>query len=284
MKRVALFLHGDRPEAETTGRRLAKALESRRIEVCALAADASRLGARVHTIDESDFGKDLDLIFVLGGDGTLLRAAAIAVPSGTPLLGVNLGRLGFLAELERGELEDALDRISADGFDVESRMTIGGEIVVGGEIVDRFTAVNDIIVSKVTAARLIKLDVALGGEEFTTFAADGIIVATPTGSTAYSFSARGPIVSPTHRALLLTPVSAHMLFDRPLVLGPEEMLRIEAVDERAATLTVDGSELGVLHRGDAIVCRAAPHAARLVTFQPRDFYRILKAKFGLADR
>jgi NAD+ kinase len=137
---------------------------------------------------------------------------------------------------------------------------------------------------KPSSGHTVGLAVSINGEFFQTYRADGLIVATPTGSTAYSFSARGPIVSPTHRALLLTPVSAHMLFDRPLVLGPEEMLRIEAVDERAATLTVDGSELGVLHRGDAIVCRAAPHAARLVTFQPRDFYRILKAKFGLADR
>ena len=134
------------------------------------------------------------------------------------------------------------------------------------------------------SGRTVSLSVPINGRSFLTYAADGLIVATPTGSTAYSFSARGPIISPTLRALSLTPVSAHMLFDRPMVLGPTETIRIEVIDDRPATLTVDGEELGALERGDAIVCRAAPQVARLVTFGNRDFYRLLKAKFGLTDR
>ena len=119
---------------------------------------------------------------------------------------------------------------------------------------------------------------------FTSYAADGLIVATPTGSTAYAFSVRGPIVSPRQRAMILTPISAHMLFDRSLVLDESERVRIELIDDRPAVLTVDGRELGVMRRGDAIICAAAPYAARFVTFEPRDFFKIVKTKFGLADR
>jgi NAD+ kinase len=126
--------------------------------------------------------------------------------------------------------------------------------------------------------------VEVDGEFFTTYAADGLIVATPTGSTAYAFSVRGPIVAPTHRALMLTPVSPHMLFDRTLVLDPGAELRLTVQGHRAATLSVDGRNLGELGEGDAVVCTAAARSARLVTFGPRDFLRILKAKFGLNDR
>src|SRR5690606_24296009 len=122
------------------------------------------------------------------------------------------------------------------------------------------------------------------GEPFTTYAADGLIVATPTGSTAYAFSARGPIVEPTHRCLLMTPVSPHMLFDRSLVLAPEARVRLEVLGDRPATLSVDGPTPGARRRGDAVPGPAAPVTARFVAFGPRNFLRILKTKFGLSDR
>jgi NAD+ kinase len=279
LKRVALFLHGDRADAESTGRWLASALDGRGIEVCALAADASRLGDPVRVIDESGFGRDLDLIFVLGGDGTLLRAAAIAVPSGTPLLGVNLGRLGFLAEFERGELEVALDRICEHGFEVESRMTLEGEVVVGHEVVETFTAVNDIIVSKITPGRLIKLDVAL-----TTFAADGLIVATPTGSTAYSFSAHGPVVSPRLDCLILTPVSPHMLFDRAMVVAPNEEVLITVLpDPDTVSLSADGRKEVELPVGAQVRVRAGSKPLKLAKVEGAPFWRLVREKFRLPD-
>jgi len=130
----------------------------------------------------------------------------------------------------------------------------------------------------------VRLGVSIDGEAFTPYAADGLIVATPTGSTAYAFSARGPIVEPTHRCLLMTPVSPHMLFDRSLVFAPDARVRIEVVGDRPATLSVDGHNLGTLRRGDAVTCTAATGSARFVTFGPRNFLRILKTKFGLSDR
>ncbi|MFY9587356.1 MAG: NAD(+)/NADH kinase [Actinomycetota bacterium] len=284
LKRVALFLHGDRADAEETGRWLSRALDGRGIEVCALAADAARLGDPVRVIDESGFGQHLDLIFVLGGDGTLLRAAAIAVPSGTPLLGVNLGRLGFLAEIERGELEVALDRICDQGFEVESRMTLEGEVALGGEVVERFTAVNDVIVSKVTPGRLIKLDVSLGGEEFTTFAADGLIVSTPTGSTAYSFSAHGPVVSPRLDCLILTPVSPHMLFDRAMVVAAAEEIVITVLpDPDTVSLSADGRKEVELPVGATVTVRRGAKHLKLAKVAGAPFWRLVREKFRLPD-
>ena len=131
----------------------------------------------------------------------------------------------------------------------------------------------------------VRLGVSIDGELFTTYAADGLIVATPTGSTAYAFSARGPIVEPDPPCLVLTPVSPHMLFDRSLVLAPDARVRIEVVGDRPATLSVDGHNLGTLARGDAVVCHGRRRVRPgFVTFGPRDFHRILKTKFGLADR
>jgi NAD+ kinase len=143
---------------------------------------------------------------------------------------------------------------------------------------------NEAVLEKVRTGRLARLAVDINGTYFTTYAADGVIVATPTGSTAYSFSARGPIVSPRHRCLLLTPVSPHMLFDRSLVLDAEEELRFRVVEERSVALTLDGMVRGELHAGDTVTCSGGPRPARVVTFGPRDFHQILKAKFGLADR
>jgi NAD+ kinase len=284
VKRAGLFLHGDRAEAELIGKWLASALAERGVEACALAVDATRLGAPVQAVDEAGFGGNLDLVFVLGGDGTLLRAAALAVRAGVPLLGVNLGRLGFLAELERGELESALDRICERGFEIETRMTLEGEVAIGGEIVDRFTAVNDVIVSKVAPGRLVTLDVAIAGERFTTFSADGLIVSTPTGSTAYSFSAHGPVVSPKLDCLILTPVSPHMLFDRAIVVGREEEIAITVKpDPDVVSLSADGRKESELPVGAVVRVRAASQYLKLAKVEGAPFWRLVREKFRLPD-
>jgi NAD+ kinase len=160
------------------------------------------------------------------------------------------------------------------------------EVVVqsAGGTEGRWWALNETVIEKLRSGRLVRLEVWINGAFFTTYAADGVIIATPTGSTAYSFSARGPIVSPRHRCLLLTPVSPHMLFDRSLVLDAEEELRFVITDERSALVTLDGRELGPLDAGDTVTCTAGPKPARIISFGPRDFHQILKTKFGLADR
>jgi NAD+ kinase len=264
-------------------------------------ADADAAGLTDCAVAAAGFAKGLDLVLALGGDGTMLRAVQLVYPEAVPILGVNAGQLGYLSAIEANELEDVLPRLMRGEFEVSERMML--EIVTkraepaiaepdgaepnGAEntVADRSVfALNEAVVEKVGAGRLIRLLVSINGTPFTTYAADGVIVATPTGSTAYSFSARGPIVSPNHRCLLLTPVSPHMLFDRSLVLGADEELELLVTDGRPVSLTVDGRHAGELAPGDVIVCRAAPGAARLVARRPDDFHQLLKAKFGLADR
>ncbi len=226
----------------------------------------------------------LDVVISLGGDGTMLRAVDTAYEAGVPVLGVNVGQMGYLTEVEPSEFESALDRLVAGDFEVAERMVLEMTVESSGSAKGRWFALNEAVLEKVHTGRLVRLEVDINGTFFTTYAADGVIVATPTGSTAYSFSARGPIVSPRHRCLLLTPVSPHMLFDRSLVLAPEEILRFVVCDDRSVVLTADGRELGELAAGDTVSCRGGDRSARIVTFGPRDFHQILKAKFGLADR
>ena len=284
MKRAGIFLHGDRAEAETIGRWLTGALASRGVEVCALPPDAARLGGPAIPVDEAGFGEGLEIIFVLGGDGTLLRAAALAVPSGAPLLAVNLGRLGFLADIERDQLDAALDRVCGAGFAVEERMTLEGQVLHAGEVAERFIAINDIIVSKVEPGRLIKLGLAIGGEPFTTVAADGLVVATPTGSTAYSFSAHGPIVSPLMDCLVLTPVAPHTLFDRSMIVSAAEEVAITVLqDPDAVSLSVDGRKGPELAAGTIVQVRASARRLKLAKVEGAPFWRLVREKFRLPD-
>jgi NAD+ kinase len=223
----------------------------------------------------------------IGGDGTMLRAVDMLGGSGVPVLGVNVGTLGYLAQVEPADVTTALARCLAGDYLVEERMLLS----VTAETQDATghpppsaMALNEAVLEKTPMGHTVRLGVYLDGAFFLNYTADGLIVATPTGSTAYSLSAGGPIVGPEHRALLLSPVAPHSLFDRTLVLEPETEVRIEVTGPRPATLSADGRNLGVLAEGDAIVCTAADRSARLVTFQPRDFHRILKTKFGLNER
>jgi NAD+ kinase len=220
----------------------------------------------------------------LGGDGTMLRTVELVSGAGVPIIGVNVGQMGYLTEIEPDDFDAALDRLVVGDYEVAERMVLEITVKSAGAARGRWFALNEAVLEKTHTGRLARLEVDINGTFFTTYAADGVIVSTPTGSTAYSFSARGPIVSPRQRCLLLTPVSPHMLFDRSLVLAAEETLRFVVIDDRSVVLTADGRELGELAAGDAVSCRGGALPARIVTLGPRDFHQILKAKFGLSDR
>jgi NAD+ kinase len=244
------------------------------------------LGHDAAVVEKADDVDGADLAVSVGGDGTILRTVELVSPLGIPILGVNSGRLGYLTAVEPPALQSSLQRWLDGDFRIEERMTLAVTIDApsNGLPSGPRIALNEAVVEKTSTGHTVHVSVCFDGTRFTTYAADGLIVATPTGSTAYAFSVRGPILSPSLRALLLTPVSPHMLFDRSLVLDAHVTVRLEVMDEREATLTVDGHELGRLSRGDGIECTAGPHPACFVTFGDRDFFRILKAKFGLADR
>jgi len=286
MAAFALVVHRRRDEAVRVARETAAWLNERGYEVRLPAEDADLVDVPECGVEPEKLAAGLDLAISLGGDGTMLRAVELVSREGVPVLGVNVGRLGYLTHLEAAQVPAALELFLAGAYQVEERMTLAVEVeAVSSDVPARaLWALNEAVIEKASAGHTIHASVTIDGTFFTSYAADGLIVATPTGSTAYAFSVRGPIVSPRLRALILTPVSPHMLFDRSLVLDDRERVRIELIDDRPAMLTVDGRELGLLSRGDAIICSAGAHTARFVTFEPRDFFRIVKTKFGLADR
>jgi NAD+ kinase len=284
MSAVALVLHHERRQAAELAGEIAAKLLAEGHDVRLPAHDADLAGLAPHGCPDDVLGDGLDLAVSLGGDGTMLRTVDLVAGGGAAILGVNVGQMGYLTDVEPEHALEAIEQHLAGGGGIEERMLllVRVEPVDGAPI--EHLAFNEAVLEKTPMGHTVRLAVEVDGEFFTTYAADGLIVATPTGSTAYSFSARGPIVAPRHRAQLLTPVSPHMLFDRTLVLEPEAELRLVVQGHRAATLSVDGRNLGELGEGDAITCTAAPQAARLVTFGPRDFLQILKTKFGLNDR
>jgi NAD+ kinase len=227
---------------------------------------------------------EADLVLSLGGDGTMLRTVRLLEGAPVPVLGVNLGSLGYLTRVEPDRLGEALDRFMAGsesgGWKLDRRMML--DVAVNGVLVGR--ALNEAVVEKAASGHTVRLLARIDGEPFTYYAADGLIVATPTGSTAYSLSARGPVVSPKHRAMLLTPVSPHMLFDRTLVLDPSETIEIEVSGHRVAELVLDGQPVAPLDDGDVVACTPSESTANFVRFGSEHYHQILKAKFGLADR
>ena len=227
----------------------------------------------------------LDVLVALGGDGTVLRALELCLGQQVPLIGVNFGHLGYLTEVEPDDLFLALERFLAGDYQIEERMTLEIRLRKGSGIAPlTFNAVNELVVEKSHSGNVVRLGISIAGVPFLDYEADGLIVATPTGSTAYSFSARGPVVSPGMGAMLLTPISPHMLFDRSMVLDPAETVEILALSGPDATVMVDGANRATLSVGDSVTCSASPLRALLVKFEERDFRSILKAKFGLANK
>jgi NAD+ kinase len=284
MATVGFVLHHEREQAAALAREAADWLRTEGHDVRVPQPDADIAGLGEVGCDEGSLSKGLELAVSLGGDGTMLRTVDLVAGEGVPIIGVNVGQMGYLTDIEPAGTRAAIERFLTGERTVEERMllTVTVEHVDGRRA--EHLAFNEAVLEKTPMGHTVRLAVEVDGEFFTTYAADGLIVATPTGSTAYAFSARGPIVAPTHRALLLTPVSPHMLFDRTLVLEPSARLRLVVQGHRTATLSVDGRNLRELGDGDSIVCTAADRAARLVTFGDRDFLQILKTKFGLEDR
>ncbi|HWM35078.1 MAG TPA: NAD kinase [Pseudolysinimonas sp.] len=233
---------------------------------------------------DTDVAKaDLELVIVLGGDGTILRAAEIARGCDAPLLGVNLGHVGFLAEAEREELPATIERALARDYEVEERMTLNVRVKVDERVVHETWALNEASVEKASRERSLEVVVEVDGRPLSTFGCDGVVMSTPTGSTAYSFSAGGPVVWPSVDALLMVPLSAHALFARPLVVGPDSSLAVELLDRSVGTgvLWCDGRRTFELPSGARVVARRSPVPVRLARLNPGPFTDRLVNKFRL---
>jgi len=229
-----------------------------------------------------------DLVVSLGGDGTVLRAVHLLAGAEVPILGINSGRLGYLTQAELSDANTVISRYLAGPetgmWSVEERMMIEVVVTTAASGTAVHHVLNEVVVEKLHSGNTVDLRVDIDDIAFTSFATDGLIVATPTGSTAYSLSARGPIVSPRHRAMLLTPVAPHMLFDRTVVLDPSERVDITVAGDRPAALVTDGTVMCELQHGDTVTCCPAEISARFVRYGDRPYHQILKAKFGLQDR
>jgi NAD+ kinase len=232
-----------------------------------------------------------DALVVLGGDGTFLRAARAVAEIDVPLLGVNLGKVGFLSKAEASDLETVLDHIVAGEYRLDERLAIEGRILRGGgagrdvgagDAVDRHIALNDIVVARGSLARVCRLDVSIDDSHLATFIADGLVVASPTGSTGYSFSAGGPILDPASRNLVVTPIAAYLSAIRSVVVSPEQVVRCRVVDAHEALVSVDGREDLPVAVGDVVEVRALERPIRLI--EPKGsqpFWDLLRHKVEL---
>ena len=293
-RRVLLVVHTGRPEAVRLARESAGRLVEEGVAVRILAQDADELALETdertaelrHGIEiaaDSERAADgCELVMVLGGDGTILRGADVARGSGVPLLGVNLGHIGFLAESERDDLDVTIEHVVHRRYAVEERMTIDVTVSVDGQIVRQW-ALNEASVEKSARERMLELVVEVDGRPLSRWGADGVVAATPTGSTAYAFSAGGPIVWPRVEALLLVPLSAHALFARPLVVAPDSTIAVELLPHNPGpgVLWCDGRRTELLPPGARVEARRGDQPVRLARLHQAPFTDRLVAKFDL---
>lgn len=267
MNRIGLLHHPKLPATQPMAERMAREAEARGLAVW--------IGSTWDTEAVSAEIERLDLLVTLGGDGSILRTARMACRWGVPVLGVKMGRLGFLTELEPDEWEGALPRLLAGDYWLEERMMLNAEYHRGEEC-RQYEALNDVVISRGSLARIVRLQTYIDSSYLTTYAADGLIVSTATGSTAYALAAGGPILPPELRNFVLIPIAAHLSMNRAIVLGHADRIEVKVHTDHQAILTVDGQFEYDLQDGDRVAVQASPHTSRFVRLQDRTyFYRTL---------
>lgn len=229
-------------------------------------------------IDVSEHQQAGDAVIALGGDGTILRAAQVAHRLGTPLLGINLGNLGFLSTAEVADLEASFDALVAGRFEIEDRMMLEISARSGDELICELTALNEVVVERASLSRVVAIDVTVDSDRIARYTADGFIVSTPTGSTAYSLSAGGPVVEPGLQAMVLTSVSAHSPLWRSIVVAPTRKVRL-VIPKDEVGLSADGRAIGTLPPGSEITVTASPDPLKIVRFEVPRFYEKLRSRF-----
>lgn len=280
---MLVLVHTGRPEAVRSAHKVIDRLTEAGISVRMLEDEAKDVEAQAEIVPASPTAAEgAEVVIVLGGDGTLLRGAELARPSGTPLLGVNLGHVGFLAEAEREDLDATVDKVVARRYDVEERMTVEVVARQNGTLVGSDWALNEATVEKATREKLLEAVIEIDGRPLSHWGCDGVVVATPTGSTAYAFSAGGPIVWPQVEAMLVVPISAHALFARPMVVSPYSVAAVEVLPESPpAVLSCDGRRTIDLPPGTRIEVRRGELPVRLARLHLTPFTDRLVTKFGL---
>lgn len=253
-------------------------LRARSIEVLLDTTSAALLN-EPGGMPKTQLAQKADVLLVLGGDGTILSAARLAAERSIPILGVNMGGLGFLTEVRLDNLYPSLDRVFANECILDERLMLATHIHRHGETVARGTVLNDVVISKGTLARMIDLQIAIDGQFVTNLRGDGIIIGTPTGSTAYSLSAGGPIMNPGVQALILTPISPHTLTHRPLIVPSNVVIEVTLTSQDEGSMaTLDGQVGVAIVQGDKAVIHASDHRTRLLRFPESHYYEVLRGK------
>ena len=284
MKTIGLVAKLGPREPVALARKIVDWLEARKRKVVLEKSTAERLG-RKDGLERAAMLQKADLVIVLGGDGTLLGVGRLSGKKEVPILGVNLGGLGFLTAVRPDEVFRALERVLAGDFEVERRSKLDVRVLRGSRTEARFQALNDVVINKGALARIIELSALIDGEPLCSYRADGLIVSTPTGSTAYALSAGGPIVEPSVGVLLLTPICPHTLTNRPLVLSDRARVEIEIIaTHNDIVLTVDGQEGMSLAPGDRVEMRRAAATAALIRLPPRTYFEVLRTKLRWGER
>jgi NAD+ kinase len=282
-RRVGIVVHRTNRTAHETARAVIAWLQKRNVVVCLDTESAQRLELLALDCGPDAFS-DVEFVLSLGGDGTILSAARLVAPHGIPILGVHMGRFGFIAEAHPSDLYTHLGAVLDGETRIEERMMIQADIWRKGGLVYSRVGLNEVVV-KSAMSHLLRLKMFLGGAEFATYPADGIIVAVPTGSTAYSLSAGGPLVAPTVQALLITPICPHTLSARPMIVPCNETIDIELETDGGLILcAVDGAEEFEVQQGDRVSARRAEYVTRLIVLEHGSFYRKVRARYLYGER
>ena len=282
MSRKVLFvIHAAHPTAFDIARSAASGLIA--IGIAVAVSDGDESGVGIAEVTASNDAAGCELVMVFGGDGTILRGIEIAREHDVPVFSVNLGHVGFLAELEPEDLDETIGRVLAKDYTVEHRMTLDVRVELGGKTVFETWALNEASVEKMSRERMIEVVIGVDDRPISTFGCDGVLMATPTGSTAYSFSAGGPVVWPTVDALIMVPLSAHALFSRPLVTAPSSTLTVDVLPRNGASgvLWCDGRRTHALAPGSRIIARRSETPVRLAHTHSGPFSERLVKKFSL---
>ena len=286
-RRVGLVAKGHEEAIATDLRHIADRLSAHGCEITCDEAAAGLMGDNMVGLDRHHLAASVDVIVVLGGDGTLLSVARSAAAAGVPVMGINYGSLGFLTSTVREESERAIDDLVAGRYERSSRMMLRARVEDAAGVTDENRVrdvLNDAVVNKTSLARIVQLQVTVDGSFVSRYRADGLIVATPTGSTAYSLAAGGPIVSPEVEAIVVCPISPHSLADRPLVLTGGARIRVRLLSEDLdIVLTLDGQEALAVHPGEVVAVERSPHRFELLLTGKRSYFEVLRTKLKWGD-
>lgn len=285
MRKVGLIINVDKPQALAAGAAIITWLEKKAVMPLLDARGGAAVSRPDLTIPAGAPWGEAELLIVLGGDGTLIRAATMVAPMQVPIVGVNTGHLGFLTEIENMDIFEHLEQFLDGKYIIEERLMLTARVERAGQQLLELTALNDAVVSKGPRARLVHLGLSVGERHVARYPADGVIVATPTGSTAYSLSAGGPIVSPTVDVLLITPICPHTMNSRTMVVAGSEQVSIIVMESPGEVgLSADGSDPITLYKGDIVRVSRAPYSALLVRRPTYSFYDVLRQKLSTPGR